>query len=131
MVRLKAKSGLFVFKLHSISIPYGSIKSKKDTQNYSVERLFQFLMVRLKAVLILFIYLVSLFQFLMVRLKVVSPVMPISERLVSIPYGSIKSPHKEFVKFEYNVSIPYGSIKSSVSEVHDVVIPDFNSLWFD
>ena len=70
MVRLKADNGLNrPLQIH-ISIPYGSIKSSSPHLNIINIVLFQFLMVRLKAVIAFLLDTFDAFQFLMVRLKV-------------------------------------------------------------
>ena len=49
MVQLKDRSYIEVTFLPRVSIPNGSIKSKFPERKYSVTRMFQFLMVQLKA----------------------------------------------------------------------------------
>jgi len=72
MVRLKAVYLYFLrYFYHSISIPYGAIKSDKTANCGCNSKSFQFLMVRLKVIdLIRHLLNFKLFQFLMVRLKV-------------------------------------------------------------
>ena len=73
-----------------VSIPYGTIKSVSDTPIILNRFMFQFLMVRLKVCVSVYLVKILLFQFLMVRLKATNIVTVITHVLVSIPYGTIK-----------------------------------------
>ena len=56
----------------------------------------------------------GLFQFLMVRLKVIMLLRRLTITFVSIPYGTIKSLSRDYGSDRSSiVSIPYGTIKSS------------------
>ncbi len=70
MVRLKDPNLLPIAQLSRISIPYGAIKRLYTPVCCYNNDKFQFLMVRLKALIIVILAsLYSIFQFLMVRLK--------------------------------------------------------------
>jgi len=56
-----------------------------------VEKLFQFLLVRLKGAGIILPEVVKKFQFLLVRLKGYYGNLPCFRTLISIPFGAIKS----------------------------------------
>ena len=55
--------------------------------------------------------LITLFQFLMVRLKALGPWKAMRVLLISIPYGSIKRGGAAIPADDVDISIPYGSIK--------------------
>ncbi len=103
MVRLKGKSQTTTHcQLTEISIPYGAIKSNGFHIIYRCDKIFQFLMVRLKDYGEKKLrWTQQVFQFLMVRLKVtISPFLLSGSRLISIPYGAIKRKSKN-AKFSY------------------------------
>ena len=95
MVRLKENLKSFLVINNLVSIPYGSIKSRKRGLKFSYYAMFQFRMVRLKD---------KepkpdkngrhTFQFRMVRLKDHAARKRRRDCEVSIPYGSIKSCNK-------------------------------------
>jgi len=97
-----------------ISIPYGAIKRLTGKNNYlEFSKIFQFLMVRLKACLFFQAKdTFRQFQFLMVRLKVFKSDGRMLSESISIPYGAIKSAFNMLVKMGVGISIPYGAIKS-------------------
>jgi len=71
MVRLKEHRGDARCSIVNISIPYGAIKRPNGKNKFWEIYKFQFLMVRLKADLLLHVKKINkIFQFLMVRLKV-------------------------------------------------------------
>ena len=114
--------------------------------------LFQFLMVRLKAVPRPRIVPASEFQFLMVRLKAFSGPMPrnffvfqflmvrlkacaVSCQVVLLVFQflmvRLKVCSQPCIHRINRISIPYGSIKSLLPTLHSPHQPYFNSLWFD
>ena len=108
-----------LFTVITVSIPYGSIKSKKLSTSPRAYTAFQFLMVRLKAIMLSSKRGGYQFQFLMVRLKVARVSALQGHPAVSIPYGSIKRDISIASSImESIVSIPYGSIKSYSSTNH-------------
>ena len=52
------------------------------------------------------------FQFLMVRLKVKASALLSLKKVISIPYGAIKSCSNVAITVIRQISIPYGAIKS-------------------
>ena len=68
---IKSFHNFIFFGVNFISIPYGAIKRLVDNNGNDIESIFQFLMVRLKELLIIrLVTHLYIFQFLMVRLKV-------------------------------------------------------------
>ena len=114
---------------------------------------FQFLVVRLKALLNRANVDLQKFQFLVVRLKVLPLERKRKPKPISIPCGSIKSNQAEadalaLIIFQFLVvrlkvcggcqsacgifiSIPCGSIKRMSILIFRFPICNFNSLWFD
>ena len=126
MVRLKVFFVRRFSAIHTISIPYGSIKS--CTGGFWIpmnDSSFQFLMVRLKVCEFLFFQLLgNLFQFLMVRLKGCGRSSRSSKRnSFQFLMVRLKGYRKPDVQHPLPISIPYGSIKrcsvkSTVTTTH-------------
>jgi len=137
-----------------ISIPYGAIKSSKHNSAVggyyisipygAIKRYISLALSQAKAI----------FQFLMVRLKGIVSYKVIDKKIISIPYGAIKSNILKDKIFDIlDISIPYGAIKrinipkSSIKNTSfqflmvrlkamyyylaDSSLFHFNSLWCD
>ena len=114
MVRLKGKSMNYVEQTNPISIPYGSIKRSSLFALSIAKAIFQFLMVRLKAVPHLSAFYPTVFQFLMVRLKVWLNTCSATFGIFQFLMVRLKEPNRLPIATIIEISIPYGSIKRQI-----------------
>ena len=79
-----------------------------------VAQLFQYLLVRLKALETFYRVELVEFQYLLVRLKVLMLLRSGKKLLISIPLGTIKRDKSVLFEIGYIISIPLGTIKRSL-----------------
>ena len=92
---------------------------------------FQYLMVQLKEGGRLTHGSLFSFQYLMVQLKDPGCKAVRLFAIISIPHGTIKSPHIYVRVHNNNISIPHGTIKSFPDVLYPLCLGNFNTSWYN